>query len=255
MESIIVYMDDLLIIGVESYEKYIEQVDELLTRLKSKQMQVNPDKSFWAKTEITYLGFLMNQQGIKPQLENVKAMLDSKPPKNKKYLRQFIGMVNYYKDLFKKRTDILKLLTDICGKSSTFTWNEKVSKAFIEVKEMIVKVAMFAFPDFTKPFDLHSDSSDYQPGIVLSQNDKPIECFSRKLSSAQLNYIVTDKGLLGITESPEQFRQILLENEIEVYTDHKNLIYDGTNFNSDHRLRQRLLIEEYGAELIFVAGD
>ena len=100
MESIIVYMDDLLIIGVESYEKYIEQVDELLTRLKSKQMQVNPDKSFWAKTEITYLGFLMNQQGIKSQPENVKAMLDSKPPKNKKYLRQFIGMVNYYKDLF-----------------------------------------------------------------------------------------------------------------------------------------------------------
>ena len=194
MESIIVYMD-----GVESYEKYIEQVDELLTRLKSKQMQVNPDKSFWAKTEITYLGFLMNQQGTKPQPENVKAMLDSKPPKTKKYLRQFIGMVNYYKDLFKKRTDILKPLTDICGKSSTFTWDEKVSKAFIEVKAMIVKVVMFAFPDFTKPFDLHTDSSDYQPGSVLSQNDKSIVCFSRKLNSAQLNYIVTDKGLLGIT--------------------------------------------------------
>ena len=170
MESIIVYMDDLLIIGVESYEKYIEQVDELLTRLKSKQMQVNPDKSFWAKTEITYLGFLMNQQGIKPQLENVKAMLDSKPPKNKKYLRQFIGMVNYYKDLFKKSTDILKPLTDICGKSSTFAWDEKVSKAFIEVKAMIIKVAMFAFPDFTKPVDLHTDSSDYQPGSSAPLN-------------------------------------------------------------------------------------
>ena len=62
----------------------------------------------------------MNQQGINPQLEKIKAMLDIKPPKNKKFLRQFIGMVNYYKTLFKKRNDILKPLTDISGKNSTF---------------------------------------------------------------------------------------------------------------------------------------
>ena len=46
---------------------------------------------------------------------------------------------------------------------------------------------------------------------------------------------------------------ILLEIEIKVYTDHKNLTYAGTHFNSDHRLRHRLLIEEYDTELIFVA--
>ena len=45
--------------------KHLQQVDEVLTRLESKQMQVNPDKSFWAKAEVAYLGFLMNQQGIK----------------------------------------------------------------------------------------------------------------------------------------------------------------------------------------------
>ena len=65
MESVIVYMDDLLIIGTKSYEEYLQQVDQVLTRLESKQMQVNPDKSFWAKAEVVYLEFLMNQQGIK----------------------------------------------------------------------------------------------------------------------------------------------------------------------------------------------
>ena len=52
MESVIVYMYDLLIIGTESYEKHIEQVDEVLTILESKQMQFNPEKSFWTKTEV-----------------------------------------------------------------------------------------------------------------------------------------------------------------------------------------------------------
>ena len=60
MESVIVYMDNLLIIGTTTYENRMEQVDEVLTRLESKQMQVNPDKSFWAKAEVAYLGFLMN---------------------------------------------------------------------------------------------------------------------------------------------------------------------------------------------------
>jgi len=59
-------MDDLLTIGTELYEKHIEQVDEVLTHLESKQMQVNPDKSFCAKAEVAYLGFIMNQQSIKP---------------------------------------------------------------------------------------------------------------------------------------------------------------------------------------------
>ena len=101
---------------------------------------------------------------------------------------------------------------------------------------MIAKATMLAFPDFSKPFDLHTDSSDYQLGSVLSQDDKPIAFFSSKINATQLNYTVIDKELLGITESLKHFRHILLGNERKVYS-------------------QRLLIEEYGAELIFVAGN
>ena len=120
---------------------------------------------------------------------------------------------------------------------------------------MIAKGTMLALPDFAKPFDLHTDSNDYQLDSILSQDDTPIAFFSRKLNSVQLNNTVTDKELLGITESLKHFRHILLGNEIKVYTDHKNLTYTGINFNSDRRLHQRFLIEEYGAELIFVAGN
>ena len=114
-------------------------------------MQVNPEKSFWAKDIVVYLRFLMNQQDIKPQPEKIKAMLDIKPPKNKKFLRQFIGVVNYYKELFKKQRDILKPLTNMSGKNSTFDWDEKANKAFIEEKVMITKATMLDFPDFQNP--------------------------------------------------------------------------------------------------------
>ena len=56
MESVIVCMDDLLMIGTESYEKLIEQVDEVLTRLESKQMEVNLNKSSGPRLKLLTLG-------------------------------------------------------------------------------------------------------------------------------------------------------------------------------------------------------
>ena len=96
-------------------------------------------------------------------------------------------MVNYYKELLKKRSDILKPLTDMSGKNSTFTWDEKANTSFIETKAMIVKATMLAFLYVLKPFDLRTDSSDYQLGSILSQDDNPITFFSRKVNAAQLN--------------------------------------------------------------------
>ena len=90
---------------------------------------MNPDKSFWTKAEVAYIEFLMNQQGIKPQLEKIKGMRNIKPPKNKKYLKQFIGIVNYHKELFRKRSDILKPLTDMFGKKFTFIWGKRQTKS------------------------------------------------------------------------------------------------------------------------------
>ena len=89
--------------------------------------------------------------------------------------------------MLKKRSDILKPLTDMSGNNSTFTWDEKANKSFIETKAMIAKATMLAFPYVSKPFDLRTDSSDYQLGSILSQDDNPITFFSRKVNAAQLN--------------------------------------------------------------------
>ena len=48
---------------------------------------------------------------------------------------------------------------------------------------------------------------------------------------------------------------MLLGQEIRIYTDHKNLTYPSTDFARDRILRQRLVSEEYGAELVYVPGD
>jgi len=84
------------------------------------------------------------------------------------------------------------------------------------------------YPDWTIPFTIHTDASDKQLGAVISQNNKPIAFFSRRLSKAQLNYTTTEKELLSIVECLKQFRGILFGYPINVFSDHKNLVYAAT---------------------------
>ena len=61
-----VYLDDIIIIGSGRYEDHLMQMEEVLARLKEKGFQVNPLKSFWAKSEVEYLGFVITREGIRP---------------------------------------------------------------------------------------------------------------------------------------------------------------------------------------------
>ena len=102
---------------------------------------------------------------------------------------------------------------------------------------------------------VHTDASNFQIAGVVSQANKPNAYFPRKFNSAQSKYTVTEKELLAIVETLKQFRNILLGHKIIVLTDHKNLTYPNSDYSSDRVLRQRLLIEEYGAELVYVKGE
>jgi hypothetical protein len=70
-------------------------------------------------------------------------------------------------------------------KNKKLVWNDKLESAFLELKQMVSRETLLNYPDWSKPFDIHTDASDKQLGAVISQDGKPIAFFSRRLSKAQ----------------------------------------------------------------------
>jgi hypothetical protein len=236
-------------------------------RLRDTGLKVNTAKSFFCTHLIEYLGYMLTRRGIKPQIKKVQAKLAIQPPNNVKELRHFLGMVQYYQDMWAKRSEMLAPLSDLvgeCGERKTtcknnakkkpWQWDSIHQEAFDNIKQTITKEVVLAYPDFTKPFDIYTNASTKQLGAVITQDNSPIAFFSRKLSGVQSKYTVTKLELLAIVETLKEFKGMLWGQRINVYTDHKNLTRDGLGLTSDRVTSWRIVLEEYAPEIIYIKG-
>ena len=253
LECVRTYIDDLLVITKGTFEEHLEKLDEVLARLNKAGLKVNAPKSFFCQPELEYLGYWITRDGISPLPQKVNALRNIKPPQNKRQLRSFVGLINYYRDAWIRRSEALAPLTALTSDKAKWQWTQVEQDAFDTIKRIASTHVLLAFPNFNKPFEIYTDASKSQLGAAITQNGKPIAYYSRKLNSAQLNYTTTERELLAIVETLKEFRTILLGQQIIVYTDHKNLTYKV--FNTDRVMRWRLIIEEYGPELRYIKGS
>ncbi len=207
--------------------------------------------------EIEYLGYILTREGIKPQPKKVQAVLMLSPPDNVKELRHFLGMVQYYRDMWARCSEMLAPLTDLVGergkmktarmnktKKKPWRWDPIHQQAFDNVKAAIAKETVLVYLDFLKPFEIYMDASSMQLGAVITQDNRPIAFFSSNLSKKQQKYSVTNIELLAIVETLKEFKGMLWGQDIKVYTDHKNLTRDALVLTSDRVYHWLLLLEE-----------
>jgi hypothetical protein len=137
-------------------------------------------------------------------------------------------------------SEMLAPLTDLVGecgetkntridktKKKPWGWDPIHQQAFDNVKAAIAKETVLAYPDFLKPFEIYMDASSTQLGAVITQDNRPIAFFGRKLSKRQQKYSATEIKLLPIVETLKEFKGMLWGQDIKVYTDYKNLTRDA----------------------------
>lgn len=246
------YLDDILITSDGTYEDHLAKLDKVLEILEQAGFRANVRKCFFVQEELEYLGYYLTRKGIQPQAKKVEAIMRLQPPSNVKQLRHFLGMVNFYRDMWRRRSHLLAPLSRLISKKVKWQWGETEQKAFDELKATISKETLLAFPDFNKEFHIYTDASDYQLGAVIMQGNKPLAFYSRKLTDTQKRWTTGEQELVSIVETLKEFRNILLGQKLIVHTDHKNILYG--NLTNDRIARWRLLLEEYAPEYRHIAG-
>ena len=141
--------------------------------------------------------------------DKVQAILGIERPKCRKDIRKFMGLINFYRDMWKNRSHLLSPLAALTSKKRYQKWTEACEKSFEGIKAIIACDVMLSYPCFSKEFVIHTDASDIQLGGVITQDSKPLAFFSRKLSEAQRSCTVTKRKLLSIVELLKEYRNML----------------------------------------------
>lgn len=254
-----VYLDDIVIYA-STIEEHSKKLTSIFDRLRKNKLLLQPDKCEFMRKEVAYLGHIINEQGISPQPNKIMAITNYPIPRTQKNIKQFLGLVGYYRRFIKDFSKIARPLTKLLRKDQPFGWSEDQQTAFEFFKNALTSKPILQFPDFTKEFILTTDASQYAIGAILSQGelgkDLPIAYASRTCNKAEINYSTIEHELLAIVWAVQHFRPYLYGRKFTIVTDHRPLtwLFNCKNQNS-RLLRWRLKLEEYEYAIKYKPGN
>ncbi|KAH0615359.1 uncharacterized protein H6S33_000995 [Morchella sextelata] len=202
------YLDDILIYS-DTFEEHQIHVEKVLEALQRNGVLLKPEKFEFHIQSTTYLGLIIESNGIKMDPRKVKTVKNWTVPKTVKDLQAFLGFVNFYRRFIGGFSEMASPLTTLTRKDISFEWTLETQTAFNALKKYFTMAPILTHFEPKNEITVETDASDYISTGILSQYDdngtlRPVAYFSKKHSPAECNYEIYDKELLGIIRSFEE---------------------------------------------------
>jgi len=247
-----VFMDDFSIYG-KNFDSCLENLDKVLQRCEEKHLVFNWKKYHFMVREGIVLGHLVSERGIEVDKAKIEVVEQLAPPVNIKGIRSFLGLAGFYQRFIKDFSFIARPLTLLLAKDAPFEFDDACLTSLELLKNALIFASIIQPSDWSLPFEIICDASDYAVGAVLGHNkDKKhhaISYASKTMTGAQLNYATTEKELMAVVFAIDKFRSYSVGAKIIVCTDHAALKYLLTKKNAKPQLRWILLLQEFGLEI------
>ncbi|MCP3668139.1 MAG: hypothetical protein GY696_37575, partial [Gammaproteobacteria bacterium] len=248
--NVLVYIDDICIFSPD-FETHLRDIEQVLSRLSKAGLKLKPTKCHFGCAEIPFLGHVISASGVRPDPSKVEAVKNYKVPSSVLEVRQFCGLVGFYRRFIRNFAMTAKPLYQLLQKGHIFYWSAECQKAFEQLRDELVAPNILCYPDFSRPFCLSTDACDSGLGTVLSQSDddgeeRPVAYASRSLSKAERNYAIIEKEGLGIVWAIKYWRHYLYGRKFTLFTDQAPLKWILKSRDSTGRLqRWSLSLQEY----------
>ena len=232
----IIYLDDIIVFS-ETPKEHIKRLRGVFQKLASAGLKLKPNKCEFFKKKITYLGYVVSEEGIEVDPKKTETVQNWPVPKTVTDVRSFLGFTNQYRKFIPKYAHVAGPLKGLISgdnskkKKREVQWTSECQEAFETLKEHCCTTPVLAYADYKRPFRLHTDASDLGLGAVLYQKDengknKVIAYASRTLNQAEKNYPAHKLEFLALKWAvTSRFHEYLYGGEFAVYTDNNPLTY------------------------------
>ena len=222
LPKVVCRVDDILIQGSSDHE-HQQIVREVVRRLEKAGLRARTDKTEIMVKEVTYLGYRIGVDGVRAVGSKVETLAKMQFPANRPKLLTWLGAVGYYARFIPNLATLEEPFKLLRKQDSPWKVTNEHRKAFQRIQEEIMSARTLTMYDPKRPIVLDTDASAYGIGGVLSQIEdgveRPIEFFSRTLTSAERNYSQLEKEALGIVWGVKRMTQYLYGREFVLRTD------------------------------------
>ena len=233
------YVDDVLIAS-SSPEEHQEHLRAVLERFQEHGVIINPTKCVFGVSQLQFLRHHVDSQGIRPLEEKVRALCQFPQPTTRRRLREFLGLINFYRRFLPNCASILQPLHDLLSSTTDdarqLQWSNDAVTAFTSIKDALTNITLLFHPKPDAPTCIMTDASSVAVGAVLQQcigeDWHPISYFSRKLKPSETHYSAFDRELLAVYLAIKHFRYFVEGRTFHILTDHKPLT-SALFFHSD----------------------
>lgn len=260
------YIDDIQVAS-KSHDEHLQHLQIVFERFREHGLRINVSKCEFGKSEINFLGFTINCNGIRPLNEKIEAVQKIELPQMAKDLRTFIASLNFYRRCIPNAAEAQGILQKLIkgnkkNDKTLIEWNEESKIAFEKCKSEIKNAILLAHPCTTAKLNLFVDASSFRVGAALHQvrdnSHEPLGFYSKRMTDTQKKYSAYDRELLAMYQAIKHFRTQLEGRQFTMYTDHKPLI---SMFNkkfdqcTPRQLRHIDFIGQFTTDIRHVPGE
>ncbi|RWS27735.1 pol polyprotein-like protein [Leptotrombidium deliense] len=255
---IIIYQDDLVVKG-NSFTEFRTNLCLSLQRLKDAGFTIKVDKCTFGVDCISFLGHIVDSNGIKMDPDKIAAIVNFPFPTTIKMLRSLLGLISFYRKFINNCSLILKDVYAMLKKNAKLHWGKKEKKALRQIIKLLTSYPVLCHFDPMRLIVLRTDASYSGYGAILlhkfDEGMRVIYYLSRLLSDSEKNYIVRHLEIGVLVWAILYLKSFLNGVFFLVETDHCHICSIRNKQIHDNReARWAMILQGFNFEIIFKSG-